>query len=432
MMQIGQDALREIGALEAQAVQAGHLGRDDEAARLWSHIVELDPDHLRAWTALGQRAFRSGDMQAARAAFDRATAADGSDPRQWINLALACQKLNDETGEERAIREALTRDPHELIALILRANLCERQGKTHDAALAYGAVATVSPPLERLHPDLRPAVSHAVAYREKYNREFASFIDGYLESHFSRFAGENLKRFRDSLDIIVGRKKRYDSRSESYHFPSLAPIEFFERADFPWLDAMEAATDDIRDEFLAVLATEEGFTPYISYPKDLPSNQFAELNNSPRWSAFHLYKMGRRVDDNAAKCPHTMSALEHAPQPDQPGRTPAAMFSLLTPKTRIPPHNGVTNVRLVTHLPLIIPEGCGFRVGNDTRRWVRGRAWVFDDTIEHEAWNDSDKLRVVLIFDIWHPHLTPPERAMITALTAGVQAFSQGSAAADA
>lgn len=86
---------------------------------------------------------------------------------------------------------------------------------------------------------------------------------------------------------------------------------------------------------------------------------------------------------------------------------------------------GVSNVRVVTHLPLIIPESCGFRVGNETREWVPGKAWVFDDTINHEAWNDSDKLRVVLIFDIWHPHLTPPERAMITAMTDGINAFSK-------
>jgi aspartyl/asparaginyl beta-hydroxylase (cupin superfamily) len=209
-----------------------------------------------------------------------------------------------------------------------------------------------------------------------------------------------------------------------YHYPSLAAIEFFDRADFPWLDDIEAATDEIRDEFIEILNAEEGFTPYISYPGDVPVNQFAELNNSPRWSAFHLYKLGERIEENAAKCPKTMNALDCAPKPDLPGRTPAAMFSLLKPKTRIPPHTGVTNVRLVTHLALIVPEGCRFRVGNDIRQWVPGKAWVFDDTIEHEAWNDSDQLRVVLIFDIWHPQLTPPERAMITALTAGVRAFS--------
>jgi aspartyl/asparaginyl beta-hydroxylase (cupin superfamily) len=213
-----------------------------------------------------------------------------------------------------------------------------------------------------------------------------------------------------------------------YHFPTLAPIEFFDRADFPWLDPIEAGADAIRDEFLAILAAEEGFTPYITYPPDVPHNQWAELNNSPRWSAFHLYKLGKLVAENAAKCPTTMRLVDdHAPKPDQPGRTPSAMFSLLKPRTRIPPHTGVTNVRLVTHLALIIPEDCGFRVGNDTREWVPGKAWVFDDTIEHEAWNDSDKLRVVLIFDIWHPHLTAPERALVTALSAGVNEFTSGS-----
>jgi aspartyl/asparaginyl beta-hydroxylase (cupin superfamily) len=210
----------------------------------------------------------------------------------------------------------------------------------------------------------------------------------------------------------------------THYYPGLPAIEFFERHEFPWLDAFEAATDEIRAEFLAVLAAEEGFTPYITYADDLPLSQWAELNNSPNWSAFHLYKMGEPVKENAVKCPKTMRLLTGAPQPDQPGRTPTAMFSLLKPGTRIPPHVGVSNLRLVTHVPLIMPRACGFRVGNETREWVPGKAWVFDDTIEHEAWNDSDKLRVVLIFDIWHPHLTPAERAMITALSAGMNAFS--------
>ncbi len=105
------------------------------------------------------------------------------------------------------------------------------------------------------------------------------------------------------------------------------------------------------------------------------------------------------------------------------------MFSLLKPGTRIPPHTGVSNARLVTHVPLIIPEQCGFRVGNTTREWVPGQAFVFDDTIEHEAWNLSDKLRVVLIFDVWHPELTPPERALITALAAGLNEFTAGAPA---
>jgi aspartate beta-hydroxylase len=165
------------------------------------------------------------------------------------------------------------------------------------------------------------------------------------------------------------------------------------------------------------------FVPYITYSSDTPVNQWAELNNSPNWSAFHLIKQGIVIEDNASKCPTTMGLLATAPQPTQHGRTPAAMFSLLRPKTHIPPHTGVSNVRLVTHLPLIVPDECGFRVGNDVREWVPGKAWVFDDTIEHEAWNNSEKLRVVLIFDIWHPHLSEAERQLITAMSSGMSAF---------
>src|SRR5260370_583499 len=87
----------------------------------------------------------------------------------------------------------------------------------------------------------------------------------------------------------------------------------------------------------------------------------------------------------------------HVPPADVPGQAPTAFFSMLQPLTRIPPHTGVTNTRLVCHVPLVIPSGCGFRVGSETRQWEPGKAWVFDDTIEHEAWNESDKPRYILI-----------------------------------
>jgi len=419
-----QSGSQEIAVLEAQAAQALQLGREADAVRLWARILEIDPGHGRTLTALGLRAYRQGDLETARSVLRQAAASHDAQPQQWINLALACRQLKDDAGEESALRQALSLDPTDLVALILRADLLERQGKSHLAATAYAAVAAVSPPLDRLHNDLKPAVSHALAYRDKYNQDFGAFMDRYLEPHYPAHDGQQLRRFRDSLDIMVGRKKRFDSRSVIYHYPGLAPIEFFDRTEFPWIENIEAATDAIRAEFLEVLRADEGFTPYISYPPDVPQNQFAELNNSPRWSAFHLFKLGLRVEENAARCPATMNALQQVPQPDLPGRTPAAMFSLLKPRTVIPAHCGVTNVRLVTHLALIVPEHCRFRVGNDTREWVPGKAWVFDDTIEHEARNDSEKLRVVLIFDVWHPHLAPVERELITALAAGVKAFA--------
>ncbi|MGZ5199035.1 MAG: aspartyl/asparaginyl beta-hydroxylase domain-containing protein [Telluria sp.] len=415
---------QQIAALEAEVRTAMQRGDDKRAAQLWERVLEAAPRHPQALMALGQRAFRAGELARARQLFATLVQVDGRDKQHWINLAVVCLAQKDEAGEEEAIRGALTADPMDLVALILRANLYERQGKRHEAASAHGAVATVAPPLDHLPPQLRPAVEAAMAYQARYQDEYAAFLDDYLAPAERELHGENLKRFRESLDIMTGRKRRFDSQSALFHFHGLAPVTFFDRALFPWLDAFEANSAAIRDEFLAVLAEDNGFTPYLTYRPDQPLNQWAELNQSLRWSAFHLVEAGQVNQPNAARCPRTMALLGGAPQPDQPGRTPVAMFSMLKPRTRIPPHCGVSNVRLVTHLPLIIPPGCAFRVGNDVREWVPGRAWVFDDTIEHEAWNDSDQLRTILMFDVWHPHLTEAERSMVTALSGAIKAFT--------
>ena len=416
----------EITALEGEILRAIQCGDDKRAGQLWERILECAPVHPKALLVLSQRFFRAGDLARAHALLQRLVEVDAGDLQQWLNLAVVCQQMGDQEGEQAAILGALTVDPSDMVALLLRGNLLERQGKTHAAARAYGGAVRVAPPLGRVKPELRPAVERAAAYREQYDLEFGAHMDSHLAPFFRNMQGENLNRFRDAVDIMLGRKKRYDAQPMVFHYPGLAPISFFERADFAWLDPIEAATYAIGAEFLAVLRREQGFTPYLTYPPDQPHNQFAELNNSPRWSAYHLYQDGKPVRQNVAHCPLTMAALAGAPMPNQAGRTPTAMFSLLRPNTRIPPHVGASNARLVVHLPLIIPERCGFRVGNDTREWVRGKAWVFDDTIEHEAWNDSDKLRVVLIFDVWHPHLSPAEHAMIEAMTLGINAFSGG------
>ena len=423
-MQQKQITLSELNVLIDKSAEALRQGNEELTFALWNEILAYDPNNTRTLTMIGQRAFRLGDFASAKNAFERLVETNGSDQEQWINLALTYRSLQDEVGEEAAIKGALTLDPLDLVALILNANMLERQGKQHEAAHAYGAVASVAPALDKLAPNLRPAVTNAFAYKAKYQANYSEFMENFLATQYETFQGEDLGRFKESLDIMTGKKKRFESKSMLYHFPGLLPVEFFPRDRFPWLDQFEASTDNIRDEFLAVLKTEEGFAPYLTYSSTQPVNQFAELNNSPRWSAFHLLKSGVPVSGNAEKCPNTMRLLAQAPQPDQPGRTPTAMFSLLKPKTKIPPHVGASNARLVTHVPLIIPDDCGFRVGNQTRQWEPGKAWVFDDTIEHEAWNNSDKLRVVLIFDIWHPDLSETEKKLITKLTEGINTFT--------
>ncbi len=421
------NAAQELQQHLVQAQQAFKSGQLQQAVRLWQQVLAADPNNLTALNMLGEIAFRSGDLMQAKVLLERLTQADGKDSQQWVNLALVHQGLKDEAGEEQALFRALCVAPNDLLALILRADLLERQGKMHQAAKAHSMVIGAAPPMESLNPSLRPAVAKSMEFKERHDKEFGEFLDQKLAAVYKNFGASELSRFKDSVDIMLGRKRRFDSLPAIYYFPNLAPIEFFERDEFPWLEALESATDSIRTEFLAVHAEQVGFAPYLNYPDDVEKHQFAELNKSLQWSAFHLYESGKRVERNAAKCPLTIQALDACPQPQQAGRTPTAMFSLLKPKTHIPPHVGVTNARLVTHLPLIVPDHCGFRVGNKTREWVPGKAWVFDDTIEHEAWNQSDELRVVLIFDVWHPHLTTAERALISAMAGAFEDFSSES-----
>jgi aspartyl/asparaginyl beta-hydroxylase (cupin superfamily) len=202
------------------------------------------------------------------------------------------------------------------------------------------------------------------------------------------------------------------------YFPEIPAVEFFDRADFPWLDAIEAATDDIRQELTNVLISDRaGLQAYIDYPSGVPLDQWKELNRSRRWSAYFLWNQSVAQPSHIARCPKTSAVLGLAPRCDVAARAPTAFFSILDAKTTIPAHVGVTNTRVTVHLPLIVPPGCRFRVGGTTREWVEGKAWVFDDTIEHEAWNDSETPRAILIFDVWNPFLSEAERDMVRAAT---------------
>jgi aspartyl/asparaginyl beta-hydroxylase (cupin superfamily) len=233
-----------------------------------------------------------------------------------------------------------------------------------------------------------------------------------------------LDRFEQCKDVLLGTKQIYTPQPTLLHFPGLPVEQFYDRAAFPQLAALEAQTDVIRTELVSLLQAEGAeFRPYVAHPHGVPLNQWAELNHSPRWSALFLWRDGKLVEESCARCPKTAELLKFSGMADIPGYAPTAFFSALEPHTRIPAHTGVTNARLIVHLPLIVPGQCRFRVGNDTRDWEYGRAWIFDDTIEHEAWNDSDKPRIILIFDIWNPYLSRAERELVSELLVAMRDF---------
>jgi aspartyl/asparaginyl beta-hydroxylase (cupin superfamily) len=369
------------------------------------------------------RALWAGDAASAAVLYRQLTERDPKTPDHWIGLAVASRRAGDRAGELEALDAALAIEPRLLTALLLKGVHLEDGGDPHGASDMFRAALLVAPPPDRLSADLIPLIRRAQAVVSKTRAAQEAFYKDGLADLYRELGEARTARFAESVDVHLGRKAVYRQNPHNFYFPGLPETQFYDRNDFPWLATIEAATEAIRAEFERVWSSDHGSTPYIAYPPGVPVDQWAELNHSSRWSVFHLIKDSREVSENAARCPNTLAALADVPAPALVNRSPNAMFSLLAPRTRIPPHTGDTNVRLIVHIPLIVPERTGFRVGNDTRPWRVGEALIFNDTIEHEAWNDSDHLRAVLIFDIWHPALTHTERLLVDRLMALTDTF---------
>ena len=377
----------------------------------------------RALARRGIEALRNGDALKARALFEQIIAAGQADASACLGLVYACRSLQDQPAARAAVDQALALEPRNLRALVLKADLLAEMGDSRAASSFYLAAVRAAPPSAQLPSDLHQELDRAQAMCARYAAQFEAFLRERLAGH--GLAGRHsAERFRQSLDILTGKKKIYFQEPRYYFFPELPQIQFYDRNDFPWLDQVEAATADIRAELIEVLKHDSAFKPYVQSVPGRPYQEQDGMLDNPDWSAFYLCKDGEMVRENAARCPKTLGALAAVPLARVNNRSPSILFSLLRPGARIPPHHGLVNTRLICHLALIVPDNCGFRVGNETRAWTEGKVWVFDDTIEHEAWNDSDQTRVILLFEIWRPELTHEERGLVNAMFEAIDAHS--------
>ncbi len=385
--------------------------------------MQTPPIDARALAQSGVEALRRGDPHKARESFERAVAAGLADATTCLGLAYACRSLKEYSAAHAAIDKALALEPRNPRALILKADHLAAEGDERAASSFYLAAIKAAPPADQLPLELRQELGRAQAMCERYAAKFESFLHDRLRTQ--DLAEEPFAaRFLRSLDILSGKKKVYYQQPRYYFFPELPQVQFYDRNAFPWLDKVEAATGEIRAELIEVLKDPSKFKPYVQGEPRRPHNEQEGMLNNPAWSAFYLWQEGHVVAENAARCPATMSALADAPLSRVKNRSPSVLFSLLRPGARIPPHTGFVNTRLICHLPLIVPRDCGFRVGNETRTPVEGKAWVFDDTMEHEAWNRSDQIRAILLFEVWRPELTQEERSLVSAMFEAIDAHT--------
>jgi aspartate beta-hydroxylase len=415
-----------VGQLVEQAMQSARSGRVDEAEGLWRRVLDKEPRHTQALRNLGVQALQRRDSREALTMLESARLTAPTDLFVLLTLAAARALAGDVDGELQAIQWALAVDPHYVPALLKKGAWFERQGNAVSAHDAYAEAIRNSGADPHWRGRLRRELDAARNYVERHTRDLHQYLAAELVNHVESADSASAERWREAASTYARRSAPYVSVSESLHIPRLPAVPFFDPTEFSSLAGLEANVARIRDE-LAVVLEQGDFRPHIAYRPDEPVNQWQELNHSTRWSAFHLRRNGEPIAENLQRCPATTELLKQVELFDLSGFGPNAYFSALAPMTHIPPHHGETNARATVHLPLIVPEDCRLRVGFEERVWREGESLVFDDTIEHEAFNDSKAPGVVLVFDLWNPLLSDSDRHAAKVLAQAKQNFGKSS-----
>jgi len=341
---------------------------------------------------------------------------------------LALEKFDE---AQRALGRAVGLAPKAFMVRLHYAHALERLGRERAALTQYFGAITQAQSQNRwlsdetTAPPLRQLVKHAMAFTyDGRKRVFESLLAPMRERH----GDEALRRVADCLRIYLGElPARYPDprqRPKFLFFPELPSTTWFDRDLFPWYAALEANFAAIRAELAAVLAAQQGIEPFLKFHKPEDVQGYLGGIEKPVWDAYFFYRHGERYDAHHRDCTRTSAALDAVPLCRIREHAPEVCFSVLTPGTHILKHRGVTNTRLVTHLPLIVPDNCAISVGGEERAWREGECFTFDDTFEHEAWNRSDSTRVVMLLDVWNPHLTAVEREAVTVLVEGIGDFN--------
>ena len=410
------------------------IARNDEAAagRLAAEVLTRDPGHeaTRAW--LSARARRHGAFEEAAAHARQGLAAHPDSGALHFQLGATLAAAGQLAAAADSLGRVPADAPMHVYAQLWLGDVQARRGaaeaslRTRAQALARAERQGLLEASARLPADARAQLDTATATLHAARAAvIARALDGLALPEAER------ARVLGAFAPHVGRPApvpAHPLQQPAFLFvPGLDDRPWWPREAFPFLATLEAQTDAIREELLAVLGGDAGFAPYIDMPADAPAAPtWRALNRSPAWTGFHFHRHGQRIAANCARCPRTAAALDALPLQHIPGHAPEALFSVLRPGTHIPPHTGVINGRLTVHLPLLVPADCGgLAVAREARPWREGECLVFDDSFVHEAINRSDQTRAVLIFDLWHPGLPATTRAALAAAIAAYGEFNR-------
>lgn len=366
---------------------------------------------------LANRALQDGDNQRTISILLEALKVDSENAELYKALAISYKTSGMDSEALEAINISLIHNEKDIKSHVIKGVLHESKGNIRNAIQSYGNVTRlgaeqfdISNPIKR---DIATASSRIpILMKQLEKMTFKTFEEMGINSD------KQDTKFHDALNILFGHKEIYYQEPHQFYYPELPQKQFYSPDRFPFLKNISQNWELIRDEATSLIRNPELLQPYLESTAGQPHDEHIAMIDNPDWSAFYFIKNGKDIPENQLRFPETMKAIQSVDLCRTEGGTPSVLFSLLKAGAHIPPHTGMLNTRLICHLPLIVPNNCGLRVGNKTVEWVPGQLIIFDDSINHEAWNNSDQDRIVLIFDIWKPELSERERSLVSKLLA--------------
>ena len=397
-------------------------GRMADAEKLFERALDTTPNDAQALNVVALAALRNGNLPRAADLLIRAVTANPTDPLSHHHLGRVCDAAGDMQGALQAHARAVKLRPEFQVGRLFFGLSLHRAGQTQAALLQLARTLNDAQSqgkwvdIQTTPAPLRPAVEQAVTlFRAGRRQALFQLLEPFARDH----GRSELTRVEKCVRIYLREEppEYPDPRQQPtfLFFPGLGASPYIDRSKLDWIPALEAQTDAIHAELMTLLPSAAG-RERVFTTEELERQNLRGLDAPPSWTGYYFYRHGQRRDDNCAACPATARALDALPLVRLREHGPEVLYSVFTPGTELLPHRGVTNTRLVGHLPLIIPENCALDVGGELHHWQPGRVVVFDDTYEHGAWNRSKETRVVMIFDTWHPDLTEVERSAVTAL----------------
>jgi aspartate beta-hydroxylase len=359
--------------------------------------------------AQADQAMARGDVRQAESLLEIA-AQRGRDASTLLRLASVRRSLGDLPGALKCAAAAVELEPRNFLMCLLLGSLRESMGALYAAQRGYRAACASAPLDLSFQPAIAKQLERArtiVAAADRWRERLLHWVpDG------SALNMAEQRRMRDFRSNILESLDAGPLAPPFFLIPNLKPRKYLDASSFRGMAELESNTGAVREEFLRLTRNGGRVSSALA---GLHGDEL-KAGRAGKWSMIPLLRNGAVVEEFASQCPRTMELALGLDLPRLSLISPSLYFSVLEPNSHIAPHVGITNARLIAHLPLIVPDNCGFRVGGETRRWEVGKALVFDDMTTHEAWNDSDKARVVLIADLWRPELSLAERAAVTEL----------------